>query len=186
MSNTPQPEPGTGPQLPYQDARNAAARGQLFNMISALVLLPLFLGGVAWLGTAAHLRFLLYPPLAAIGYALFQDPHGQRTSLRDGVLGPVVGGLVGVAALTWIPGGPWRVMVATAAGILVLRLLRIGLTSALAVTLLTLLVGGEGIAYVISIFASSLALAIIFRLWRRFMYSRVFPDAHSGWPSSPA
>lgn len=70
-----------------------------------------------------------------------------------------------------------------------LRLLRIGLTSALVVTLLTLLTllaGGEGIADVLSIFASSLALAIILRLWQRFIYSRVFPDTHSGWPSSPA
>jgi hypothetical protein len=64
------------------------------------MVLPVLLGGVAWLGAATHLRFLLFPPLAAMGGAFFLDPDGPQTSLRDGELGPVVGAIAGVAALT--------------------------------------------------------------------------------------
>jgi hypothetical protein len=80
---------------------------------------------VAWLGAATHLRFLLFPPLAAIGYALFADPDGPQTSLRDGVLARWWGRSWGVAALTWIPVGAGRVMLVTAVGIAALALLRI-------------------------------------------------------------
>jgi hypothetical protein len=174
------------PSSRHREESADVAQRQRFSAVSALVVLPLLLGGVAWLGAATHLRFLLYPPLAAIGYALFLDPYGRRASLRDGVLGPVVGAVVGVAAAIGIPAVALRVMLVTAVGILALRLLRIGLTQALAVALLTLLVGAEGITYIISIFASSLALALVFRLWRGFLYARAFPEAESGSPSAPA
>jgi hypothetical protein len=117
---------------------------------------------------------LLFPPLIAIGYALFVDPYGKHTSLRDSVLGPTLGALLGVITITWLPAGPVRVMIVTAAGILVMRLLRIGLSPVLAVSLLTLLVGAEGLSYLLSIAASSLALTVLFRLWRRFIYARTF------------
>jgi len=51
-------------------------------------------------------------------------------------------------------------------------MLRIGLSPVLAVSLLTLLVGAEGITYLLSIAASSLALTVLFRLWRRLIYAR--------------
>jgi hypothetical protein len=120
---------------------------------------------------------LLFPPLAAIGYALFADPYGKHTSLCDSVLGPILGALVGVVTITWIPAGAVRVMIVTAGGILAMYLLRIGLSPALAVVLLTLLVGAGGLTYLISITASSLALTVSFRLWRHFIYARVFGPA---------
>ena len=134
------------------------------------------------LGVATHLRLLLFPPLVAIGYTLFTDPYGKQTCLRDSVLGPVVGALVGVMAVTWLPPGPVRVMIVAAAGILVLRLLRVDLSPALAVALLTLLVGARGLTYLLSIAASSLALTGLFRLWRRFVYQRVFGPPPSDSP----
>ncbi len=130
---------GTG----AHDGDRREARQQWFCLLWAL-LLPPFIGVVDLLGAATHLRFLLFPPLVAIGYTLFVDPYGKHTSLRDSVLGPVVGALVGVMAITWLPVGPVRVMLVTATGILALRLLRIGLSPALAVALLTLLVGAGG------------------------------------------
>jgi hypothetical protein len=52
-----------------------------------------------------------------------------------------------------------------------MRMLRIGLSPALA--LLTLLVVAEGITYLLSIAVSSLALTVLFRLWRCFIYARI-------------
>jgi len=140
-------------------------------------LLPLFLGAVAVAGSATHLRFLLFPPLAAIGFALFLEPYSRRASLRSVVAGPVAGALLGVAALSWLPPGPWRVVAVTALGIVALYLLRAELTPALAVALLTLLVGASGLAYVLSIALSSLALWALFLLWRRVVYARAYPPS---------
>jgi hypothetical protein len=157
-----------------QVGNGCAGRRQWFCLLWALLLLPPFIGAVDLLGMTTHLRLLLFPPLVAIGYALFADPYGKHTSLRDSVLGPILGALLGVGAITWMPAGPVRVMIVTAVGILAMRLLRISLSPVLAVSLLTLLVGAEGITYLLSIAASSLALTVLFRLWRRFIYARTF------------
>jgi CBS-domain-containing membrane protein len=157
-------------------ARDDPAWCERVCVVSALCLLPPFLGAVALAGSATHLRLLLFPPLAAIGYALFLHPYGPYTSLRNSVLGPVTGALVGTLAVTWVPAGPLRVIAVTAAGILALRLLRVELPPALAVALLTLLVGGEGLLYLASIAASSLALALLFRAWRGLVFERLVGD----------
>jgi hypothetical protein len=154
--------PGTGAP---DENRRTADRQHGFSLLSALLLLPPFIGAVDLLAAATHLRFLLFPPLVAIGYALFADPYGKHRSLRDSVLGPVLGALPGVVTITWLPAGPVRVMIVTAAGILVMRML------------LTLLVGAEGITYVLSIAASALALTVLFRLWRRLIYARIVGPA---------
>lgn len=153
------------------------ARRRRFCVTWALFLLPLFLGAVAIAGSATHLRFLLFPPLAAIGFALFLEPYHQRTSLRSVVAGPVAGALIGAAAGAWLPAGPLRVAAVTALSIIALYLLRAELTPALAVALLTLLVGASGVAYVISIMLSSLALWGLFLLWRRTVYARAYLPA---------
>lgn len=157
------------------------ARRRRFLTLWVLFVLPSFLGAVAVVGSATHLRFLLFPPLAAIGFALFLDPYSQRASLRSVVAGPVAGALIGVAAQSWLPAGPWRVTAVTALGIIALSLLRAELTPALAVALLTLLVGASGVAYIISIALSSLALSTLFLLWRCVVYARVYPPC----PPSP-
>jgi len=149
--------------------------GRHFCALWALLVLPPFLGAVALVSSTTHLRFLLFPPLAAIGYALFLDPYSRRTTIRSAVLGPVAGALLGVAAVSWFPAGPLRVMVVTALGIAALYLLHAELTPALAVALLTLLVGGEGVAYIISIALSSFALWAFFLLWRFVVYARFYP-----------
>lgn len=153
------------------------ARRRRFCALWALLVLPAFLGAVAVAASTTHLRFLLYPPLAAIGFALFLDPYHQRASLRSVVIGPVAGALIGVAALTWLSPGPLRVAAVTALGIVALHLLRAELTPALAVALLTLLVGASGVAYILSIGLSSLALWALFLLWRRVVYAHGYPPA---------
>ncbi len=152
-------------------------RQRRFCMLWALAVLPPFLGVVSLIGSATHLRFLLFPPLAAIGYALFGNPYNRRNVVRSAVLGPITGALLGVAAVTWFPAGPLRVMLVTALGIVALYALSAELTPALAVALLTLLVGAEGAAYILSIAISSFALCVIFLVWRRVIYDRVYPPA---------
>lgn len=149
-----------------------------FCLASALIIVPLYLAGVYALVGATHLRYLLYPSLASIGYDLFiRDPQSWATTFRNAVLGPVMGATVGVAALAIVPAGPLQVLAVAVVAMLAMRLLKVVLAPALAVALLTLLAGGESLAYLLSVAASSLALAVIFRLWRDLLYVPRFGPA---------
>lgn len=142
-----------------------------FCLVSALIIVPLYLAGVYALVGATHMRYLLYPSLAAIGYDLFiRDPHSWATTFRNAVLGPVLGAAIGVAALAIVPAGPLQVLAVALVAMVVLRLAKVVLAPALAVALLTLLAGSESLAYLLSIAASAVAIAVIFRLWRDLLY----------------
>jgi hypothetical protein len=165
------------PSSTAEERGRHVARRERFTLLSALIILPLFLAGVSALVGATHLQYLLYPSLAAIGYELFiRDPRGWATTLRNAVLGPIVGAAIGVVAIALLPSGPLQVLAVTLVAILAMRLLRIVLAPALAVALLTLLAGTDSVTYLLSVAASSLALALVFRLWRRFLYLPRFGD----------
>ncbi len=155
-----------------------------FCLASALIIVPLYLAGVYVLVGATHLRYLLYPSLAAIGYDLFiRDPQSWATTLRNAVLGPVLGAAIGVAALAIVPAGPLQVLVVALVAMVALRLANVVLAPALAVALLTLLAGGESLAYLLSIAASAVTIAVIFRLWRDLLYEPRFGPAEPELPS---
>ncbi len=159
-------------------------RQRRISLLSALILVPLFLGAVDALAATTHLQDLLYPSLAAIGYELFvKDPHGLATSLRNAVIGPIVGAALGAAALAWLPAGPWQVMLVTLAAILAIRTLDIILAPALSVALLTLLARENSLAYVLSVALSSLALTIMFRVWRLTIYVPLTTEHHRQEPA---
>lgn len=160
------PQPANAVVSPQSGMRRAR-----FCLLSALVIEPLYLAGVSVLVGATHLRYLLYPSLAAIGYDLFiRDPHSWATTFRNAVVGPVMGAGIGVLAMVLLPAGPLQVMTVTVVAIGVMRLLKVVLAPALAVALLTLLTGTKSLTYLLSVAASSLVLMLIFRLWRDLLY----------------
>lgn len=163
------------------------ARQARFCLISALIIVPLYLAGVYGLVGATHLRYLLYPSLASIGYDLFiRDPRSWTTTFRNAVFGPVLGAGIGVGAVLLVPAGPLQVLAVTLVAMVALRLAKVVLAPALAVSLLTLLAGGESIAYLLSVAASSFALAVIFRLWRDLLYVPRFGEAAPDVPGAPS
>ncbi|MGZ3603308.1 MAG: hypothetical protein ACXWQR_22540 [Ktedonobacterales bacterium] len=142
-----------------------------FCVLSALVIAPPFLALIYALGDTTHLRYLLYPSLAAIGYDLFiRDPTSLATTLRNAVFGPIVAAALGMGVMLVLSSGPLRVFVVTVLTIVVMRLLNIVLASTLSVALLTPLAGAETPRYLVSIAASSLVLTLAFRTWRHFLY----------------
>jgi CBS-domain-containing membrane protein len=144
-----------------------------FRMLWALVILPPFLAIVALLVGNTAIGPALYPALAAIGLAVFMDPWSKRATLRSIMAGPVVGAAVGAVALAAVPTGPLRILLVTALGIVALYWLRSELAPALAVALLTLLVGAQdGPLYVLAVALGTSALAAIFFAWRRYIYER--------------
>lgn len=149
-----------------------------FSLLSALVILPPFLALVDALVATTQLRYLLYPSLAAIGYDLFiRDPTAWATSVRNAVVGPTAAAALAMGVMAVLPPTPLRVLVVVVLAIALMRLLDIELAATLSVALLTLLAGSETIGYLLSVAASSLALTLVFRAWRRFLYLPLHPDA---------
>lgn len=146
-------------------------RAAHFCVLSALVIIPPFLALLDMLGSTTHLRYLLYPSLAAIGYDLFiRDPTSLAATLRNAVLGPTVAAALGMGVMFIIPSSPLRVFVVAVLAIVVMRVMNIVLAPTLAVALLTLLAGTETPKYLVSIAVSSLVLTLAFRAWRHFLY----------------
>ena len=151
--------------------------------LSALVFVPLLVGGVTWLANASPVvSFLVYPPLAAGSYTLFANPEGRYASPRRFVGGISAGAICGWLVLEL--GGPYwtatqfgelRVnAVAAALGIFLTGVVTWGLSleepSAFSSALLVLVTGSEQLTYVGGIVVSSLLVAGVFVVWRRHFY----------------
>ncbi|MFD1640755.1 HPP family protein [Halohasta litorea] len=151
--------------------------------LSALVFVPLLVGGVTWLANVSPVvSFLVYPPLAAGAYTLFSNPGGRYASPRRFVGGISAGAICGwlVLALTgeyWTAAtlGELRVNAGAAAlGIFLTGVVTWALSieepSAFSSALLVLVTGSEQLTYVGGIIVSSLIVAGVFVLWRRHFY----------------
>jgi nucleotide-binding universal stress UspA family protein len=151
--------------------------------LSALVIVPLLVGGVTWLANASPVvSFLVYPPLAAGAYTLFSNPGGRYASPRRFVGGISAGAICGWFVLefsgeywTAVPLGELRVNAGAAAlGIFLTGVVTWALSleepSAYSSALLVLVTGSEQLVYVGGIVVSSLIVAGVFVMWRRQFY----------------
>ncbi|ATW88424.1 CBS-domain-containing membrane protein [Halohasta litchfieldiae] len=151
--------------------------------LSALVIVPLLVGGVTWLANASPVvSFLVYPPLAAGAYTLFSNPGGRYASPRRFVGGISAGAICGWLVLnftgeywTAVPLGDLRVNAGAAAlGIFLTGVVTWAFSleepSAYSSALLVLVTGSNQLAYVGGIVVSSLIVAGVFLVWRRQFY----------------
>ncbi|MFO7833358.1 MAG: HPP family protein [Halohasta sp.] len=151
--------------------------------LSALVIVPLLVGGVTWLANVSPVvSFLVYPPLAAGSYTLFANPEGRYASPRRFVGGISAGAICGWLVLelggaywTAAPIGELRVDAGAAAlGIFLTGVVTWALSleepSAFSSALLVLVTGSEQLTYVGGIVVSSLLVAGVFVVWRRHFY----------------
>ncbi|MFA9516992.1 HPP family protein [Halopenitus sp. H-Gu1] len=151
--------------------------------LSALVFVPLLIGIVTWVSNVSPaVSFLVYPPLASGAYTLFADPEGRYSSPRKFVGGMTAGALSGwlaleVSARFWYPTTPEQFQVhagAAALGIFLTGVVTWGLSleepTAFSTALLVLVTGAERLTYAVGIVVSSLLIASVFLLWRRYVY----------------
>jgi len=151
--------------------------------ISALVFVPLLVGGVTWLANISPVvSFLVYPPLASGTYTLFANPEGRYSSPRTFVGGILLGALCGWVVLelssrywTTAPLEPLQVPAGAAALAIFLTgvttwLLSVEEPSAFSSALLVLVTGAEQLVFVGGIVVSSLLVGGVFVLWRNRFY----------------
>ena len=123
-----------------------------------------------------HLPFILFPPLVVIGFEMFGHPDICPWAARLLLL-PVACFLTAFAGLILfklLGGNPLTAALAMAAGIAVLRVLRLHVPPALAVALLPMVMDHPTYAYPFSVGIGTLSMTLWFRGWKA-VASKHFP-----------
>jgi RsiW-degrading membrane proteinase PrsW (M82 family) len=148
------------------EGASAESRGQrIVFLASVIVILPSMLVVLQVLATRTDLKFLLFPPLAALGYRMFRQPYSNATYWRSVVAAPALGSALGFALSS--AGGltAWTTAVAALGGIAIIEGLRAEAPPTLAIILLALFVHVTW-RFPVSVLASTVCLSLIFRAWR--------------------
>lgn len=155
----------------------------------ALLLFLLVLGAIA---EKTGLRLLVFPPLIVMAYELFGHPEVPRWMKRP-TLFPVVCFLtatIGLISYRTIPSAPFAVMISVLGSIGILRLFKVHMPPALAVSLLPFVMTSPDYRFPLSVLLGTIALTVYFHGYgalRRAMPSRprkVKPASPSTLPSS--
>lgn len=143
--------------------------------LSVLIILPGMLALFELLATQTELKFLLFPPLASIGYRIFRQPHGLPTHWRSVILAPTLGSLCGLGLNTWGGLNAPTTALAALAGIVIVEALRADAPPTLAVILLALFGTHLDWTFPASVRAATATLYLIFRIWRRLTHPQPAP-----------
>ena len=127
-----------------------------------------FLAAITALAELSGLRLLLFPELGALTSVVFSDPAGRwARSPRLLVLTPLLSAVAGILVSRQLPYGPLSVLLAVAAGLLVLWGLRSPVAPALSAGYLPVALGIRSWTYPLAILLALSALAALAWLWRR-------------------
>jgi nucleotide-binding universal stress UspA family protein len=169
-----------------RDLRRWVERTDTLVHLSVLAIVPLLVAFVTALSNAIEqLSFLLFPPLAAGSYTLFADPEGKYSSPTRFVVGLTAGALCGWGALTAsaavgladgvgpLSSGAFEAALAVFATGAVTWAVDVEEPSAYSTALLGLLVPvDQERAFVLSVFAASNIVAVVFYVWRERFYEQ--------------
>jgi hypothetical protein len=131
-----------------------------------VIILPTMLVVLQVFESRTQLKFLLFPPLAAIGYRMFREPDTQAAKWNSVIAAPVLGSLFGYALSQAGGLSGWTTAVAALGGILVIEVIQADAPPTLAVILLALFAHPTW-RFPVSVLTSTVALYVMFTLWHR-------------------
>ena len=149
--------------IDWRQRAKARLQQSWYGRDPTLVAVPLTLAAIELLAQQAQLRFLLFPPLAALAYLLFARPVGPHATWRGAVVAPSVGAGIGTVGTLAFQPGFLGVLVITFLTMLTMRLLGVTTPPVLAVALLPLVFGTEGFDYPVSILVGTALLFVLFQ-----------------------
>lgn len=157
--------------------------------LSALVAVPVLVGLVAVLELHSPFRFLLFPPLAALAYAIFTNPDHPSATLIGIVVAPTLTALLVLPISAALGASAPAFGLAVLVTIVLLRLTRITLVPPLALAVLIVLLHIHQLMFAVSVLAATLLLFAIFVLWKRLLLDRWHPrhpmESGADGPPSP-
>lgn len=128
-----------------------------------------FVAVAAVLASATGWRPLLFPPLLVIGYEMFAHVRGCPWVDRPLSVPLACAAIssLGVVLVLWLGVGPVSAALSVAAGLAVLRGLRLPMPPALAVALLPQVIAAPGPAFPLAVTAGTMLLVAVHEAWRR-------------------
>ncbi|MGB5098126.1 MAG: HPP family protein [Porticoccaceae bacterium] len=134
------------------------------------LLTALYMGVIAWIAAATQVHYILFPELGALAYDVIKRPHGTWAKAPGMlVLTPLLTGLVGTIIIRNMGSGILPILLATAAAILIIRLLKSPIAPAISAGVLPISLDITSWNYPASLLVGLVLLALISLIWRRIV-----------------
>ena len=134
------------------------------------MLTALYMGVIAWIAAATQVHYILFPELGALAYDVIKRPHGTWAKAPGMlVLTPLLTGLVGTIIIRNMGSGILPILLATAAAILIIRLLKSPIAPAISAGVLPISLDITSWNYPASLLVGLVLLALISLIWRRIV-----------------
>ena len=137
---------------------------------SWLPVFALFIAVTYFLGNLCDDRMVLFPPLAVIAFQMFAHAKVCPWALRPAImpLACTLTAAIGVLFVHVLGVGTASVVLSVLASVAVIRLLRLHMPPALAVSLLPQVTHASPLDFVIGVGVGTLTLSVIFVAWKRW------------------
>lgn len=134
------------------------------------LLTALYMGVIAWIAAITHIHYILFPELGALAHDIIKRPHGTWAKAPGMlVLTPLLTGLVGTILIRNMGSGILPILLATAAAILIIRLLKSPIAPAISAGVLPISLDITSWNYPASLLVGLVLLALISLVWRRIV-----------------
>jgi len=132
------------------------------------VMTALYIGLISWIALFTHTPYILFPELGALSHDIFKRPHGTWARAPGMlVLTPLLTGFVGTILVRNMGSGIVPILVATAAAILIIRVLKSPIAPAISAGVLPISLDITSWYYPASLLVGLVLLAVISRVWPR-------------------
>jgi hypothetical protein len=142
------------------------------------LLTVLYLGTIAWIAQMAAMPYILFPELGALSHDTLKRPHGTWANAPVMlVVTPFLTGAVGTLIARHLPYGMAAILLATAAAILLIGLLKSPVAPAISAGVLPIALGVTSWRYPLSLLVGLGLLVAIGAVWRRVAAAPPTPSA---------
>jgi CBS-domain-containing membrane protein len=148
--------------------------------VSAVIVVPVLIGFMTFLELHTPLRFLLFPPLAALAYAIFTSPDRPSANMRGIIVAPTLTAVLVLPISLRVGASAAGFALAVLVTMVIMRLLGTVLVPALALAVLIVLLHVHDIAFAISVFAATTLLYVLFKVWKHALLDRWHPRQRHG------
>jgi hypothetical protein len=134
------------------------------------LLTVLYIGGIAWCAQLVGVPYILFPELGALSHDTLKRPHGTWAKAPGMLmLTPILTGAAGTLIAQHFQYGAIPLLLAAAASILIIRLLRSPIAPAISAGVLPVALDVTSWGYPLSLLVGLGLLVVIFTVWRRFV-----------------
>jgi hypothetical protein len=134
------------------------------------LLTALYMGMIAWLAAATQVHYILFPELGALAHDVIKRPHGTWAKAPGMlVLTPLLTALVGTILIRNMGSGIVSILLASAAAILIIRVLKSPIAPAISAGVLPISLHITSWYYPVSLLVGLVLLAAISLVWPRIV-----------------